>query len=235
MEVDIDCGELPSTVSVGHRSDSPTKSDSGKSCSSNISYTDDFETLPSSGPTSHAHILDLGEYAASMKEEGALKLQDAIVATLYNVSPETLKSFVSPTVNTFKAVFGKKDIQLVIWRKGLEVFVSHRIPPSPQSLTPLLQIGTFEHHTSMKAYRFEHVAGFLIGYDGSWYLKVTATNAYCAPKWPDVWTDKFECHGGVAKMTIENEEMGMAKRASGLAAMVIEGRYWELKADVKMT
>jgi hypothetical protein len=35
-----------------------------------------------------------------------------------------LKSFLSPTVNTVKAVFGKKDVQLVIWRKGLEVLVS---------------------------------------------------------------------------------------------------------------
>jgi hypothetical protein len=107
---------------------SPTKSDiSSGSDTSQISYTDDFETLPSSGPNSHAHIIDLGEYATSMKEDGALKLQDAVVTTLFNVSPATLKSFVSPTVNTFKAVFGKKDVQMVIWRKGLEVFVSH--PP----------------------------------------------------------------------------------------------------------
>lgn len=87
----------------------------------------------------------------------------------------------------------------------------------------------------MKLYRFEHVAGFLIGYDGSWHLKVTARNAYSAPKWPDVWAGKFECHGGVAKMTIENEEVNMAKRASILASTVISGRYWELKADIKMT
>ncbi|KAH8643267.1 hypothetical protein IG631_00730 [Alternaria alternata] len=86
----------------------------------------------------------------------------------------------------------------------------------------------------MKLYRFEHVAGFLIGYDGSWHLKVTASNAYSAPKWPDVWAGKFECHGGVAKMTIENEEMNMAKRASILASTVISGRYWELKTDIKM-
>ncbi|KAI4626391.1 uncharacterized protein J4E87_004893 [Alternaria ethzedia] len=217
MEIDIENSGLPSPAGTDIRPRSPGKSDSGKSDDSTSSYTDDFETLPSSGPASHAHILDLGEYAASMKEDGALKLQDAVVTALYNVSPATLKSFVSPTVNTFKAVFGKKDVQLVIWRKGLEVF-----------------IGTFEHHTSMKAYRFEHVAGFLIGYDGSWHLKVTASNAYSAPKWPDVWAGKFECHGGVAKMTIETEEMEMAKRASALATAMIGGRYWELKTDVKM-
>jgi hypothetical protein len=124
--MEIDCStELSSTAGINPCPESPGKSDSGKSDSSNCSYTDDFETLPSSGPTSHAHIIDLGEYATSMKEEGALQLQDAIVTTLFNVSQATLRSFVSPTVNNFKAVFGTKDVQLVIWRKGLEVFVSH--------------------------------------------------------------------------------------------------------------
>jgi hypothetical protein len=170
MEMEIDSIDLPSTTGIDIRAKSPTKSDSGKSDSSSLSYTDEFETLPSSGPTSHAHILDLGEYAATMKEEGALKLQDAVVTTLFNISPNTLKTFVNPTVHTFKAIFGSKNVQLVIWRKGLEV-----------------------------------------------------------------WAGKFECHGGVAKMTIEIEEKEMAKRASALATAVIGGRYWERKTDVKMT
>ncbi|KAL1799974.1 hypothetical protein ACET3X_000316 [Alternaria dauci] len=218
IPMEIDCAELPTAVDIDKLPASPGKSDSGKSDSSNLSYTDDFETLPSSGPISHAHIIELNEYATSIKGEGAVKLQDAVVTTLFNVSPATLGLFVSPTVNAFKAVFGTKDVQLVIWRKGLEVF-----------------IGTFEHHKSMKAYRFENVAGFLIGYDGSWHLKITASNAYSNPKWPDVWTGRFECHGGVAKMTIENEETNMAKRASILASAVISGKYWELKTDIKMT
>ena len=87
----------------------------------------------------------------------------------------------------------------------------------------------------MKAYRFERVAGYLIGYDGSWRLKVTASNAYSAAKWPDVWAGKFECHGGVSKMTVESGEMDMAKNASALAITMIEGNYWELKTDFKMT
>ncbi|KAF1947678.1 hypothetical protein EJ02DRAFT_439891 [Clathrospora elynae] len=197
---------------------SPVKSESAKSNISQISYTDDFESLPSSGSPSHAHIVDLGEYKVCVKEKGGFKLQDAVVTTLFNVSPETLKSFVSPTANTFKAVLGKRNTQLVIWRKGIEVFV-----------------GTFEHHTSMKAYRFEHVAGFLIGYDGSWHLKVTASNAYSASKWPDVWTGKFECRGGVAKMTVEAEEMDMTKQASALADSIIASKYWKLKTDIKTT
>jgi len=36
-------------------------------------------------------------------------------------------------LNALKAVFGKKGVQAVVWRKGLEAFLD-----------------TFEHHTSMK-------------------------------------------------------------------------------------
>jgi len=87
----------------------------------------------------------------------------------------------------------------------------------------------------MKAYRFERVAGFLIGYDGSWLLKLTASNAYSAARWPHVWAGKFECHGGVAKMSVGYEEMDKARNASALAAAMIGGNYWELKTDVKLT
>jgi hypothetical protein len=95
-----------------------------RSDSSQVSFVDEYETLPANGPTNHAHVIDLGEYADVVKEDGMLQLQDAVATTLYKFSPETLKSFLSPTVNTIKVVFGKRNVQLVIWRKGLEVFVS---------------------------------------------------------------------------------------------------------------
>jgi hypothetical protein len=95
-----------------------------QSDSSQVSFVDEYETLPSNGPRNHAHVIDLGEYTEAIKDYGMLQLQDAVATTLYKISPETLRSFLSPTVNTIKLVFGKKDVQLVIWRKGLEVFVS---------------------------------------------------------------------------------------------------------------
>jgi hypothetical protein len=113
-------------------SDSPS---SVESDTSQVPYTDDYKTLPASGPDSHAHIIDLGECSDLVKEDGMVKLQDAVATTLFSVSPETLANFLSPTVNTFKAVFGKKDIQLVIWRKGLEVFVSDRASRTKLLLT----------------------------------------------------------------------------------------------------
>lgn len=87
----------------------------------------------------------------------------------------------------------------------------------------------------MKAFRFEHVAGFLIGYDGAWHLKVTASNAYSSSKWPDVWAGKFEDRGSVNKMTVEIGEDTMAARASALAEYILTTKCWELKADIKMT
>jgi hypothetical protein len=87
----------------------------------------------------------------------------------------------------------------------------------------------------MKAYRFEHVAGFLIGYDGSWHLKATASNAYSNAKWPEVWSGKFKCHGGVAQMAAEFEEKGISRQASALAESILAQKYWEFKVDMQVT
>jgi hypothetical protein len=87
----------------------------------------------------------------------------------------------------------------------------------------------------MKSFRFEHIAGFLIGYDGSWHVKVTASNAYSSSKWPDVWSGKFEDRGGVTKMSVEVEQDTMARRASVLAEYMLSTKYWELKTEIKMT
>ncbi|KAJ4377854.1 hypothetical protein N0V83_000684 [Neocucurbitaria cava] len=182
------------------------------------SFSNEYENLPAGGPVSHAHIINLDEYAGCIRETGAVQLQDAVVTTLFKTSPDTLKSFLDPTVNSFKAVFGTDDMQLVVWRKGVEVL-----------------IGKFEHHKSLKVYGFEHVAGFLIGYDGSWNLKVIARNAYCNAKWTDVWAGKFDSYGGLVKMYIESEELGMAKTSSTLAESILENMYWEFKANIKAT
>ena len=56
-------------------------------------------------------------------DNGPIQLQQAVLKTLQNISTDTLTSFMSPTTNTLKVVL-KSDKQLVIWRKGLEVFVS---------------------------------------------------------------------------------------------------------------
>ena len=94
-------------------------SDASSSTTSNPCFVNDFEKLPASGPTGHAHIINTDQHAACMNEQSPINLQDAVATTLFNLSPDTLTSFLNPTVNTFKAVFGKRDTQLVVWRRGL--------------------------------------------------------------------------------------------------------------------
>ncbi|KAH7380784.1 hypothetical protein BKA66DRAFT_419484 [Pyrenochaeta sp. MPI-SDFR-AT-0127] len=202
----------PVAMDIDHTQSPPVYIDSAQ-----LPFTDAYENLPANGPVAHARIIDLCDFISGTKQEGTIKLQDAVVTTLYNVSPDALKSFLSPTVNIFKAVFGKQDTQLVVWRKGLEVF-----------------IGLFEHLKSLKVFGFEHVAGLLIGYDGSWHLKITANDAYSNPKWPEVWAGKFQSFGGLTKMIVEVEDIAMAKRASILAKTMLEHKYWELKTDIKI-
>ncbi|KAF9697054.1 hypothetical protein EKO04_004984 [Ascochyta lentis] len=179
-------------------------------------FVNAFECLPSTGHPKQAHITN----TATCHEHSAFQLQDAVATTLYLASPSTLTTFLSPTVHVFKAIFKreKRGPQLVIWRKGIEVL-----------------IGLFTHHTSFKAFGFEHVAGLLIGYDGCWYVKATAGNAFSSTKWAEVWSGDFECYGGVAKMVVEREERGMQDRASMLAASMLAQRFWEFKVDVKVT
>ena len=91
------------------------------------------------------------------------------------------------------------------------------------------------HHATMQSFGFEHVAGLLIGYDGSWYLKTTVCNAFASTKWTEVWKGDFECYGGVAKMVVDKNELAMQRRASMLADSLLVGRFWECKVDVKAT
>ena len=120
MDVDVDMN-----MDVD-RDDSP----SAGSDVSQVSFVNDFKTLPASGPASHAHLINLSEYVGTANEDSTFKLQDAAVTALFSLSPSTLRSFLSPTVNTFKAIFGKRDVQLIIWRKGSEVFVRTPLNPS---------------------------------------------------------------------------------------------------------
>ena len=85
----------------------------------------------------------------------------------------------------------------------------------------------------MKSFGFEHVAGLLIGYDGSWNLKLTVVNAFSSTKWTEIWCGDFECYGGVTKMVVDREEQAMQGRASTLAEALLSGKFWECKADIK--
>jgi hypothetical protein len=87
----------------------------------------------------------------------------------------------------------------------------------------------------MKSFGFEHVAGLLIGYDGSWHLKMTIGNAFSSTKWTEIWCGEFEDYGGVSKMAVDRKELAMQDRASALAEIMLMHKFWDCKADVKAT
>lgn len=113
MDLDRDTASLA-------RSDSD-RSDTIKSSTTQPSSVDECD-FP--GPPTKKECTRVSPFAKYLKpeHEGVLELQDAVVTTLFNASPDMLMSFVDPTVGTFKAVF-KTDKQLVIWRKGNAGFV----------------------------------------------------------------------------------------------------------------
>ncbi|EUC47133.1 hypothetical protein COCMIDRAFT_50746, partial [Bipolaris oryzae ATCC 44560] len=187
---------------------SPTKPSPAPINNETENYTTAFPSLPPTTPATHAHIINL------QSPPPTPTLQDTLVTTLYHTSPATLSHFLDPTVHTFKQVLGKSDIKLVIWRKGVEVF-----------------IGMFENHTQLKTFRFLHLAGLLVGYDGSWRVTCVAVNAYCATRWSDVWAGKFECKGGVDVMRVYRddgeEEEGVERGVREMAEKVMAGKFWE--------
>jgi len=89
----------------------------------------------------------------------------------------------------------------------------------------------------MRVFGFEHLVGVAIGYDGSWRILKGAGNAFCEPKWTEVWTGKYGCFGGVNRTVVEGEDMEVEKvrRAAMLASEMLEGHFWAAKVDVKTT
>lgn len=64
------------------------------------------------------------EQESSPDESKSNGLQDAVISVLSKTPNAALSQFFKPTTTTFKSVYRNKDLKLVIWRKGIEVFVS---------------------------------------------------------------------------------------------------------------
>ncbi|KAJ4339010.1 hypothetical protein N0V95_007903, partial [Ascochyta clinopodiicola] len=131
--MDIDRDTSPSTKSDTPSSPAPSSDTTPTEHSPPISppsiknpqtpFISTFGLLPSTNPTTCAHIIDTTALRTTNEHSNPFQLQDAIATTLYLSSPKTPLAFLSPTVHTFKAVFkrGRSDTQLVVWRKGIEV------------------------------------------------------------------------------------------------------------------
>jgi hypothetical protein len=95
-----------------------------------LKFSDSFEKLPPTAPASHAHIIDLSSYDATMAEEEPydMKVWDVVLTMLCNISEKTANDFLD---SGFKTVQLRKEhagssafMDLIVWRQGSEVMVS---------------------------------------------------------------------------------------------------------------
>ena len=103
-----------------------------------VEFLDTFAALPPTAPANHARIVDISTFRPADGEyRSNIKLQDAIVTMLYNISPITLAAFLNaPTVpGSFRLVQryigDSSEDKLVIIKKGdyvmVGVFSLHKV------------------------------------------------------------------------------------------------------------
>lgn len=97
------------------------------------------------------------------------------------------------------------------------------------------QIALFAPHPSLSSFSLPHLAGCMLGFDGTWHLKITAGNAWCASKWADVWAGKMRDGGGIERMKVEVDEVGMRKRGVEMAGEVLGVKFWMGRGDVRVS
>ncbi|KAF2111842.1 hypothetical protein BDV96DRAFT_451225, partial [Lophiotrema nucula] len=147
-------------------------------------FTDEFDGLPSTAPVNHAHIIDIETIGSDECNDfsGSVKIWDAVATMLFRISPETLKDFLNPEVKAFKLVQKSKhpssDTQLVIWRKGNEVFVGQFVDLSEE-------YNIFD-------YEWDNIIRSTISDDGAWKLTYASFREYSKANLNEAWAGRLD-------------------------------------------
>jgi hypothetical protein len=93
-----------------------------------VEFTDCLKRLPATAPVNHAHIIDLNSYKLEMEDEGYdVKVWDAVMTMLFNISEQTINDFLDSKIKTFQLVQefdgSSSSTKLVIWRQGGQALV----------------------------------------------------------------------------------------------------------------
>ncbi|KAJ4377853.1 hypothetical protein N0V83_000683 [Neocucurbitaria cava] len=145
-----------------------------------VEFLNGYEELPATAPVDHARIIHLPTFMPADGEfRSNIKLQDAIVTMLYNISPTTLEAFMNaPTVpGSFRLVQentdGSSDDKLLLIRKSDYVMV-----------------GRFRELSipAGEVYEFDHLARLSIANDGRWKLLHAVYRTYFRRDWDLVWS-----------------------------------------------
>jgi hypothetical protein len=96
-----------------------------------VQFTNDHAALPSTAPANHPHLIDLATYTPPEGDQRTnMKLQDAVVTMLHQISTIVLDDFLDPNKPSFKLIQSFKNKsetdKLVITKKDNKVMVRFR-------------------------------------------------------------------------------------------------------------
>ncbi|KAF2655888.1 hypothetical protein K491DRAFT_570814, partial [Lophiostoma macrostomum CBS 122681] len=155
-----------------------------------MTFTDEYEPLPSTGPPDRPHIIEIaGLKGYDYEDDDGLwrvnhprqvMIWDVIATVLFKISPGTLEQFLNPEVEYFKLMcgpFDKGGCDFIIWRKNQEVLVGH-------------YVDLVFHKNPARRYdclEWDYLVRCDVGDDGAWKLKRAAFCHYTPRNMESVW------------------------------------------------
>ncbi|KAH3917611.1 hypothetical protein HBH56_042650 [Parastagonospora nodorum] len=141
-----------------------------------VQFSNAFAALPSTAPANHPHLIDLATYTPPhANRQTNMKLPDAIVTMLHQISPTALGDFLDPNKASFRLIQTFKDKRetekLVIAKNGDKVLV-----------------GVFTEHAEQGGcFEFDNLVHFTVAQDGSWDITYMSYRDYFRRNWAYVW------------------------------------------------
>jgi hypothetical protein len=179
-------------------------------------------SFPASAPIDHAHILGLDKYA--------VKIWDAVVTMLFNISPDTLWNFLDSSNNTFKLIqqLSPGGAIFIIFRKGNEVLVcrcSTMIYLPTLTLT-LRQVAQYKQYDVENLLEFEEIVRCSVNFAGAWKINSASFGKRTRINFDDVWAHSFIPASADRFEEVATDEETKQDPAATLAGFITLRQYW---------
>ncbi|KAH6859163.1 hypothetical protein BKA58DRAFT_457060 [Alternaria rosae] len=180
-----------------------------------------YKRLPAHLPSSHAHIIKVGPLREDLfegEEQYDLKIQDAVATLLFQISKDTLDTFLSGVTDSFKLVQsfeGRSKMQLIIWKQGTQVL-----------------IGQFIEYEKQDCLEWDNLVRCTINYDGSWGLYSASFGRYTRREHEHAWSETF-IRTGINRKLVAGDEKQMAEYAGLLSEYIIVNECWSAGSGSK--
>ncbi|KAF2133173.1 hypothetical protein P153DRAFT_412782 [Dothidotthia symphoricarpi CBS 119687] len=183
----------------------------------NVQYVNDFAALPSTAPPDHAHVVDIATFRPSDGNvKSNVKLQDAVVTMLYQISPDTLSKFLNSGTRSFRLVNQSAHNiaeKLVIIKKGNEVLASE----------------SYTDHTGppLRVFEFDNLARMRVDQSGKWTITYGSYGEYVRRDWDQLWNGQFVDVGMSMRTMVASNDRDKAHFAFSVADYILANSLWD--------